>query len=123
MSEGQPILYLADLHGCSALATMTPDALRDVFVSALQRAGATIVDTIAHGFPGAGMTCMLILAESHAVLHTWPETGTVNIDVFSCTARLKSLAAIEEIGRSLEATSLSVREAPRANGYFARAGG
>ena len=54
-------------------------------------------------FPGAGLTCVLILAESHAVLHTWPETGTVNIDIFSCSTRLKSLAAIAELGRSFGA--------------------
>jgi spermidine synthase len=63
------------------------------------------------------MTCILILAESHAALHSWPETGGVNIDVFSCTAKLKSLAAIEEVGRSLGATHISVRETPRTSGY------
>jgi S-adenosylmethionine decarboxylase len=115
--RGQPMLYIADLDECSALTTLTPEALRAVFVTALERAGATIVNTVSHGFPGAGMTCILILAESHAVFHTWPETGTVNIDVFSCTTGLKSLAAIEDVGRSLGATRVSVRETPRANGY------
>jgi len=113
----QPMLYVADLGGRAALSATTPEALREVFVTALERAGATIVESLSHGFPGAGMTCVLILAESHAVLHTWPETATVNIDVFSCTTRLKSLAAIEEIGRSLGAATVSIRETPRANGY------
>lgn len=118
--RGQPVLYVADLNGCSALSTMTPEALSAVFVDALERAGATIVGKVSHGFADSGMTCMLILAESHAVLHTWPETGTVNIDVFSCTARLNSLSAIEELGRAFGATAVSVRETPRANGYRPR---
>lgn len=118
MSErDRPMLYVADLGGCAALATATPEAVREVFVAALERAGATIVEVLSHGFPGAGMTCVLILAESHAVLHTWPETGTVNIDVFSCTTRLRSLAAIDDIARALGAATVSVRETPRANGY------
>ena len=112
----QPMLYVADLEGCAALSSTTAEVVQSVFVAALERAGATIVHTLAHGFPGAGLTCVLILAESHAVLHTWPETGTVHIDVFSCTNRLKSLAAIEEIAQALGATSISVRETPRANG-------
>jgi len=112
----QPMLYVADLVGCAELSSATADAVQAVFVAALARAGATIVETMAHGFPGAGLTCVLILAESHAVLHTWPETGTVHIDVFSCTNRLKSLAAIEEIAQALGAASISVRETPRANG-------
>ena len=111
------MLYVADLGGCAALASTTPEDVREVFVAALERAGATIVETMSHGFPGAGMTCVLILAESHAVLHTWPETGTVNIDVFSCTTRLRSLAAIDEIARALGAATVAVRETPRANGY------
>jgi S-adenosylmethionine decarboxylase len=113
----QPMLYVADLDGCTALSSTTAEAVRAVFVTALENAGATIVETMAHGFPGAGMTCVLILAESHAVLHTWPETGTVHVDVFSCTTRLKSLAAIDEIARALGAASVSVRETPRASGY------
>lgn len=118
MSErDQPMLYVADLGGCTALSSATTEAVRAVFVAALERAGATIVETVSHGFPGAGMTCVLILAESHAVLHTWPETGAVNIDVFSCTTRLKSLAAINEVAHALGAATVSVRETPRANGY------
>jgi len=117
MERDQAILYVADLDGCLALSSMTTEAVQAVFVTALERAGATIIKTQSHGFPGAGMTCILILAESHAVLHTWPETGTVNIDVFSCTTRLKSLAAIEEVAQALEAASVSVREIPRAHGY------
>jgi S-adenosylmethionine decarboxylase proenzyme len=117
LKRGQPTLFVADLDSCSALSTMTPETLSAVFVAALQRAGATVVDQVSHDFPGAGMTCIVILAESHAVLHTWPETGTVNIDVFSCTPRLKSVSAIEDVGRSLGAAAVSVRETPRANGY------
>jgi S-adenosylmethionine decarboxylase len=60
---------------------------------------------------------VLILSESHAVLHTWPETGTVNIDIFSCSTRLKSRAAIAELGASFGATGVSVQEIPRADGH------
>jgi S-adenosylmethionine decarboxylase len=86
-------------------------------VSALERAGATVVETLSHAFPGAGLTSVLILRESHAVLHTWPETGTVNIDIFSCSTRLKSLEAVDELSRCLGARQVSVHEVPRADGH------
>ena len=111
------MLYVADLSGCAALSSITADAAQAAFVAALERAGATIVSVQAHEFPGGGVTCVLILAESHAVLHTWPETGTVNIDVFSCTTRLQSLAAIDDVARALGAAAISVHEVPRAHGY------
>jgi S-adenosylmethionine/arginine decarboxylase-like enzyme len=50
-------------------------------------------------------------------MHTWPETGTVNIDIFSCSTRLKSQEAIEELSRSFGAHRVSVREIPRADGH------
>ncbi len=71
----QPVLYSVDLNGCAAMAALAPESVTAAFVDALQSAGATVVQTMSHNFPGAGLTCVLILSESHAVLHTWPETG------------------------------------------------
>jgi S-adenosylmethionine decarboxylase len=112
----QPTLYSVDLGRCAHLGAYTADALAGIFATALTEAGATIVHRAMHAFPGIGMTCVLILTESHAVLHTWPETGTVNIDIFSCSPRLKSLAAIDELGRELGAGTVVVQEIVRADG-------
>jgi S-adenosylmethionine decarboxylase len=119
-AKASPASFTADLSGCAALPVLTADEVADLFISALNRAGATIVEAVSHAFPKTGLTCVLILRESHAVLHTWPESGTVNIDIFSCTTRLKSLAAIAELGRSLGAAGVSVQEIPRAAGHGPR---
>jgi len=117
VSHEQPVLYSADLEACSAMSTLDPERVTATFVHALESAGATVVQALSHNFPGAGLTCVLILAESHAILHTWPETGTVNIDIFSCSTRLKSLMAIAELGRSFGAAGVSIQEIPRADGH------
>jgi len=111
------MLYSADLEACTAMPALAPEGVTAAFVHALESAGATVVQALSHNFPGAGLTCVLILAESHAILHTWPETGTVNIDIFSCSTRLKSLAAIAELGRSFGAAGVSIQEIPRADGH------
>jgi S-adenosylmethionine decarboxylase proenzyme len=112
------MLYSVDLSGCGQIAALAPESITAAFVEALQSAGATVVQTMSHNFPGAGLTCVLILAESHAVLHTWPETATVNIDIFSCSTRLKSVAAIAALSRSFGATTMSMQEIPRADGHL-----
>ena len=112
--------FSADLSGCEALPVLTADEVADLFIAALDRAGATIVEAVSHAFPGTGLTSVLILRESHAVLHTWPETGTINIDIFSCTPRLKSVEAINELGRSFGARTLSIQEIARADGHAPR---
>ena len=113
-----PVLYSVDLGGCSAIAKLQPELVTTAFVAALEGAGATVVHSVSHNFPGKGLTCILILAESHAVLHTWPETGTVNIDIFSCSTRLRSLAAIAQLKQSFGATSATIQEIPRADGHL-----
>jgi len=113
----QPVLYSVDLKDCHRMAALSAEELTAAFAGALTAAGATVVEAIAHNFPGAGLTSVLILAESHAVLHTWPETGTANIDIFSCSPRLKSLSAIAALAETLGASSTSIQEVQRADGH------
>ena len=115
-----PASFSADLSGCMALPLLAGDEVVDIFIDALGRAGGTIVDTVSHAFPRTGLTCVLILRESHAVLHTWPETGTINIDIFSCTPRLRSVEAIRALGHSFSAQQVTIQEIPRAAGHGQR---
>ena len=119
-ATGLPASFSADLSGCAALPVLTVEEVSDLFMAALGRAGATIVEVVSHAFPRMGLTCVLILRESHAVLHTWPETGTINIDIFSCTTRLRSVQAINELGQSFGARHVSIQEIPRADGHGPR---
>lgn len=112
-----PVLYSVDFGECEAIGALDAGEISATFVAALGRAGATIVQALSHAYPGAGLTCVLILRESHAVLHTWPETGTVNLDIFSCSTRLKSLDAIAELSRLFGARKVSIQEVPRADGH------
>jgi S-adenosylmethionine decarboxylase proenzyme len=117
-AKASPASFTADLLSCAALTELTADEVTDLFVGALNRAGATIVESVSHAFPKTGLTCVLILRESHAVLHTWPETGMVNIDIFTCTTGLQTLEAIADLGRSLGAAAVSVQEIARADGHY-----
>lgn len=117
-----PILYAVDLMECSALFEIGREETVATFRAALRRAGATIVEGISHTFPETGLTCVFILSESHAVLHTWPETATVNIDIFSCSTRLKSLEAIDDLSRAFGARRVTIQEVTRADGHRSLSG-
>jgi S-adenosylmethionine decarboxylase len=115
--HASPASFSADLAGCEALPMLAADEVTELFVSALDRSGATVLDVVCHAVPTAGLVCVLILRESHAVLHTWPETGTINIDIFSRTPRLKSVEAITELSQTFGARRMSIHEIDRADGY------
>src|ERR1700730_16461563 len=118
-----PVVHSVDLGGCTNLIDRAPGEIMGTFCAALRRAGATVVQELSHSFSETGLTCVLILSESHAVLHTWPETGTVNTDIFSCSTRLKSLEAIDELRESFGPQHVTVQEILRADGHGPRPDG
>jgi S-adenosylmethionine decarboxylase len=83
----------ADLRGCaSAQAALTdPAALRRLCLDAVTGAGLLAVGELFHCFPPApqcvgpsGITGVVLLAESHLAVHTWPETAAVTLDAYVC---------------------------------------
>ncbi len=77
----------ADLSGCSArTAAMTdPQALRALCLRAVAASGLHAVGELFHRFPApGGVTGMVLLAESHLAVHTWPELGAVTLDIHVC---------------------------------------
>lgn len=77
----------ADLRGCDrSLAAMTEDdALRSLCLDAVAAAGLAGVGELFHVFPPpGGVTGVVLLAESHLAVHTWPELAAVTLDVYVC---------------------------------------
>jgi len=77
----------ADLHGCPAERAVMTDtaALRALCLAAVGGAGLQPVGELFHRFDGAGgVTGVVLLAESHVAVHTWPERSAVTLDVYVC---------------------------------------
>jgi len=53
---------------------------------AAEVSGATVIPkkSIVHVFPGGGFSALVMLAESHISIHTWPEQDRAIIDIFTC---------------------------------------
>jgi S-adenosylmethionine/arginine decarboxylase-like enzyme len=62
----QPVRYSVDLRGCTAISRCSRGAVTTIFVAALESAGATGAQALSHNIHGGGLTCVLILTESHA---------------------------------------------------------
>lgn len=86
----------ADLCACLAdhPALTNPPVLRELCVGAVRAAGLTAVDELFHVFPPpGGVTGVVLLAESHLAVHTWPERGVVTLDVYVCNVSVDNSAA------------------------------
>jgi S-adenosylmethionine decarboxylase len=92
----------ADLHGCPLAQPAMTDlqALRSLCLSAVTAAGLTPVGELFHRFPRIsdepqGITGVVLLAESHVAVHTWPERGAVTLDVYVCNFEADNSARAE----------------------------
>jgi spermidine synthase len=81
----------ADLYRCAGEARylLDAEAIARLCREQTQASGLTLVDDKWVKFPPhqgqpGGVTGVVLLAESHLAIHTWPETGSVTIDVYVC---------------------------------------
>jgi S-adenosylmethionine decarboxylase len=85
-----------DITGCQ-----NADAAPEAIVSAMRQAasllGCTIRTHVIEPFQPHGTTCVLILAESHITVSTWPEHHLAHIDVFTCRADTSPSNAIQPL--------------------------
>ena len=76
---------LFDLWGASNLSD--PETIDVALREAAIAAGATILHSHFHHFaPNGGVSGVVVLAESHISIHTWPERDFAAIDIFMCGA-------------------------------------
>ena len=83
----QGLHLTADLRGCAGSQPILcePQALRALCLHSVAAAGLQPVGELFHRFPPpGGVTGVVLLAESHLAVHTWPELGAVTLDVYVC---------------------------------------
>ncbi|GIK87328.1 MAG: adenosylmethionine decarboxylase [Burkholderiales bacterium] len=99
------IHLLGEWYGCPAdkPEMLHAEPLRKACIEAVESAGLTIVGERFHQFEPQGVTGAVILAESHLAIHTWPEMGSVTIDVYVCNYTTDNTDKAERVFRALQA--------------------
>lgn len=75
---------ILDLWGLPRNLLDDASELGELLAEAAGQGGAHVVELCFHHFQPQGVTGVLILAESHLALHSWPELGYAAVDVFTC---------------------------------------
>ena len=100
--------HVADLGGIAAEKLCSCAALDALLRAAAEAANARVLHSHFHGFgDGQGVTGVVLLAESHISIHTWPECGFAAADIFMCGEAQPELA-LAIIETALQPSSRSV---------------
>ena len=104
---------LCEYTGCDRELLNAPEHIRTALQVAVTRAGATPLHEVVHAFSPHGVTGVIVIAESHFAIHTWPEYGFAAVDLFTCGETVDPYKAFEYLGEALRAQQHSVVEIRR----------
>jgi S-adenosylmethionine decarboxylase len=99
---------LLELNDCDPKLLNDISFIREIMLAAANESGATVLGESFHQFSPQGVSGVILIAESHLSVHTWPEHGYAGADIFTCGTRVKPERAAEVIIAKLKPGTHSV---------------
>ena len=100
--------YLIDLVDCDPEITKRVEPTREIVMRAAKECGATILNDLFHQFHPFGVSGVVVIAESHISVHTWPESGFVALDIFTC-GEMQPQVAVDILQKDFRAKGATVK--------------
>lgn len=108
---GEHLIF--DLSGCNPEILFDSERSYGLFSRAVRESGLTVIDEGFFKFSPHGFTCFLLLSESHASVHAWPEHGYLAIDLFTCNLGKDLGPLLERLKADFGAQSYELRDLNR----------
>ena len=112
---------LVELYGCDAETLRDHATLRARMIDAVREAGGTYVTDVFHHFSPHGVSGVIVIAESHVTLHTWPEHRYAAADIFTCSASFAHELFVQRLQEAVQAERVDTRQVERGRIGDARA--
>jgi S-adenosylmethionine decarboxylase len=115
---GPPTSYLgrhvlAEFFGCNSNILNNVTLIEQILKDAARACGATIVQSCFHLFNPYGVSGVVIIAESHLTVHTWPEAGYAALDFFTCGDACDPMVCFDYVKSKLVASDTAYQELHR----------
>lgn len=104
---------LVEFYGCDSTALNDKELVRLALKQAAVKAGATVVADVFHEFNPHGISGVVVIAESHLAIHTWPEFGFAAVDLFTCGEEIHPDQAMKYLQKEFKADRVSIMELKR----------
>jgi len=100
----------AVFHGVGDYELVDERFLRDSLLEALAVDGFTILNVATHSFKPQGYSLSVLIAESHATLHTYPEYNSLVFSLYTCRGKGDGKKSLEHLKKKLNPESVDVSE-------------
>ncbi len=104
---------LIELRECNTKILSDVKEVQRVLIDAAKVAEATVIEVVFHEFSPFGISGMVVIAESHLSIHTWPEYGYAAVDIFTCGKTIKPEKAVAYLIEKFQSKNPSVVEVKR----------
>lgn len=104
---------VVELSHCDNDLLNDSDFIERSLNEAVRLSGATKVKSVFHRYNPQGVSGVVVIAESHCSIHTWPEYGYAAVDFFTCGETVDPYKAFESLRTSLRAGETNVKELKR----------
>jgi S-adenosylmethionine decarboxylase proenzyme len=104
---------VAEFYNCNVDIIKDVMKVEELMIEAAKVTNATIVDVIFHSFNPYGVSGVVVIAESHLAIHTWPEYSFASVDIYTCGDTVEPWKAYEYLEKAFAAQNISVMEMKR----------
>lgn len=104
---------LAEFYDCNPNVLNNPVLIEESMKDAARACGATIVQSCFHRFNPYGVSGVVVIAESHLAIHTWPEFGYASVDLYTCGEQCDPKVAFAFLQEKLHSATASYTELKR----------
>ena len=104
---------LIELYDCNPKVISDVRKVEDIMVGAAKAAHATIVDAVFHNFNPNGISGVIVIAESHLSIHSWPEYNFASVDIYTCGSTVDPWKAYRYLEKNFGAKNITVMEMKR----------
>lgn len=104
---------IIELYGCNTESINDVTEVERILTESAKLSNATIVQPVFHQFSPHGVSGVVVIAESHFSIHTWPEYGYCALDIFTCGDLIDSDVSLKHLKREFQAENMSVMEIKR----------
>lgn len=104
---------LAEFFECDSQILNNIDAIKMYMQEASAISKATVVQSVFHLFNPHGVSGVVVIAESHFAIHTWPEYGYAAIDLFTCGEQVNPWVAFDYLKKCFNASKVITMEVKR----------